>query len=81
MLSVLIPVFNEDIRNLVNDLNNQLVELGFIFEIRVYDDGSHENIRDLNKEIASNDSIIYEELPKNIGRSAIRNKLAKEAKR
>jgi glycosyltransferase involved in cell wall biosynthesis len=80
MLSVLIPVFNEDVRNLVNDLNNQLIELGFPFEVRVYDDGSNQHIKDLNKTIASNDTIIYEELPKNIGRSAIRNKLAQEAK-
>jgi glycosyltransferase involved in cell wall biosynthesis len=48
-------------------------------EIRVYDDKSNEDFREENRSIGNYDGVIYNELPENIGRSAIRNKLAKES--
>jgi len=48
-------------------------------EIRVYDDKSHEDYREDNRSIFNNSNVIYKELPQNIGRSAIRNKLAAES--
>lgn len=80
MLSVLIPVYNEDVRSLAKELNSQLSQLSIDFEIRIYDDGSSPEWHALNQELASVSAIVYKELESNIGRSAIRNKLAEEAK-
>lgn len=77
-ISVLIPVFDFDLQFnvavVVNLLNNSKID----FEIRIYDDFSEEKYKNSNRRI-SNDNIVYKELPANIGRSAIRNKLAVEA--
>ena len=40
MLSILIPVFNYDVRRLVGDLHRQLSGMKIEYEIRVYDDCS-----------------------------------------
>lgn len=79
MLSILIPVFNFDIRELVAALHRQATLLHLDFEIRCYDDASDERFYQLNKSVASLDKVIFQRLEKNIGRSAIRNKLASEA--
>ncbi len=79
MLSILIPVFNFDIRELVAALRKQAIKLNIDFEIRCYDDASNQNFSQLNKTVASFDKVIFQRLEKNIGRSAIRNKLAADA--
>lgn len=81
MLSILIPVFQNDVRSLVSELYRQCISQAISFEIICIDDGSGESIKLLNREISRIDSekIKYTELPENIGRSAIRNKLAIEA--
>ncbi|MEX1189825.1 MAG: glycosyltransferase [Bacteroidia bacterium] len=79
MLSILIPVFNVDVRELVKDLNQQVSLIGIDFEIRLYDDGSDAKYKSLTNELAEIQSVIIQDSDKNIGRSAIRNKLAKEA--
>jgi hypothetical protein len=76
MLSVLIPVFNFDVRELVHTVSQQAVTLSVPFEIIVIDDASHEDFRILNREVASYSGVNYFEEKKNLGRSKIRNKLA-----
>ena len=79
MLSILIPVFNFTIVELVEDLHQQAASAEIPFEIRCYDDGSESSIKQRNRTIQHWPSIIYRELPQNIGRSAIRNLLARDA--
>ena len=80
MLSVLIPVFNFDIRKLVRDIHFQSLVSRIPFEILVFDDGSDSFYKDKNREITLLTNVIYNEEPINLGRSKIRNKLAKSAK-
>lgn len=79
MLSILIPVYNYDIRPFVLELVRQSRNAGIEFEIRCYDDGSACAFQNLNRELEQMDGVIYKELPNNIGRSAIRNLLARDA--
>ncbi|WP_055443070.1 glycosyltransferase family 2 protein [Lacinutrix himadriensis] len=81
MLSILIPTYNYNISALVAEVYAQIKELDVAFEILCYDDGSKdESIIAANKEINSLENTKYHILEKNIGRSAIRNLLAKDAK-
>lgn len=79
MLSVCIPIYNFDVRQLVYDLHNQAETLKMEYEILLIDDGSTADFREKNKELAVLAHTYYEELDKNIGRSAIRNLLAGKA--
>lgn len=79
MLSILIPTFNYNIAPLVTELYNQCkLQKNLTFEIIVYDDGS-KLFHLENKEINKLENCSYSILDKNIGRSAIRNKLANDA--
>lgn len=80
MLSILIPVYNYDVRPFVIELARQLRDAHTEAEIRCYDDGSLSVFHNLNRELEQMDQVVYKELPCNIGRSAIRNLLAREAK-
>jgi glycosyltransferase involved in cell wall biosynthesis len=79
MLSILIPTYNHDISKLVNDLYLQAKESYTDFEVIVIEDGSNLYVAE-NKKIKQLDYCRHIELNENIGRSAIRNKLADEAK-
>lgn len=79
MLSILIPVYNYDITRLVHDLYQQAVDAFIDFEILVMEDGSTQFL-DENKLVENLPFCHYTVLTKNIGRSAIRNRLADEAK-
>ncbi|MEN0006490.1 MAG: glycosyltransferase [Bacteroidota bacterium] len=79
MLSVLIPVYNFDVRELVKDLHEQCVEAGIAFEILVFDDQSKEYFQQLNGAVAEYTYVKYQVLPQNVGRSRIRNQLASAA--
>ncbi len=79
MLSILIPVYNYNVTHLVNDLYRQAVKAGINFEIIIMEDGS-ELFLDENKRLSDLEFCNYIPLQKNIGRSAIRNKLADSAK-
>jgi len=79
MLSILIPVYNYDAYPLVKKLHAQLQHSDFVYEIRVYDDCSTSPVLD-NENINLIKGATLTVLKKNIGRSAIRNLLAKEAK-
>lgn len=76
MLSVLIPVFNRDIRASVAALQTLVTGEGIPFEIICLDDGSLEEIVLLNQEIIALEGVFYGCLKENIGRAAIRNLLA-----
>lgn len=79
MLSILIPTFNYDIVPLVKELHDQCVENNIKFEVLAYDDGSKSKYNSKNNTINSIQDCFFKELPNNIGRSAIRNLLAKNA--
>jgi len=79
MLSILIPSYNYNIVKLVKDLHQQALEQFVDFEIVVMEDGSTQFIEQ-NIEIEKLRNCKYIILGKNIGRSAIRNKLADYAK-
>ena len=80
MLSILIPTFNYNIVPLVKELNAQCIDVDIRFEILAYDDGSSSKFNSDNYQINIIENCIFKELPENIGRSAIRNLLGKDAK-
>jgi hypothetical protein len=80
MLSINIPVYNYLVGDLVAQLSMQAEELQIKYEIRVYDDGSANEIKLQNRQIADKPNVVYVELEKNIGRSAIRNKMGFDSK-
>ena len=79
MISILIPVFNVNVQSLVQELSNQLKTLKVGAEIRVYDDYSDDSFKSQNNTITSLAKVFYKELDENLGRTAIRQLLAKEA--
>lgn len=80
MLSILIPIYNFDISRLVEVLHEQAVLTSIDFEIICFDDGSRADFKALNRMLAEKEQVQYVELPENMGRSKIRNELAKVAK-
>jgi len=79
MLSILIPVFNYNVTPLVEEILQQVLSCAIPFEILVFDDGSN-TVNKKNEEISKLQNCTFKKLPKNIGRSAIRNLLASEAR-
>jgi len=79
MLSILIPIYNYNITNLVKALHQQCEKAEIDFEILCFDDGSEDGFKNQNKSIESLKHAIYKELPKNLGRSKIRNELGRAA--
>jgi glycosyltransferase involved in cell wall biosynthesis len=79
MLSILIPTYNYNITRLVTDLHQQAVNTDVDFEIIVIEDGSTLYVKE-NNAINELDFCRHIVLNENIGRSAVRNKLAEEAK-
>lgn len=79
MLSILIPVYNIDVRPLVTRLLSLQKEADLPVEIRIYEDASSVEFSKLNASMTSIPGLVYRCLPENIGRAKIRNLLAKEA--
>jgi len=79
MLSICIPIYNYDVRQLVRDLHRQASDAGVDFEILLADDGSQPQYLELNRECATLSNTHLKELQKNGGRSRIRNLLAQWA--
>ncbi|SHE98161.1 Glycosyl transferase family 2 [Mariniphaga anaerophila] len=75
MLSVNIPVYNIDVRELVGQITKLAETTAADIEIRVYDDGSDEPTKTKNRQIKTFPGVIYRELEQNLGRAAIRNKM------
>ncbi len=80
MLSILIPVYNFDIRSLVYSIDNQAFESGLGYEIVIVDDASNEKYKARNRELNKLNNVNYKELTNNLGRSKIRNYLVNLAK-
>ncbi len=80
-LSILIPTYNDDCYNLVCEIQKQASAIsGLGYEIIVGDDGStHKSIVESIDRINSMERCRVIRPPKNIGRAAIRNQLAREA--
>lgn len=79
MLSIGIPVYNYTIRELVLELHKQALACTIPFEIIILDDYSLEENKTINRTLTELPHVVYHELPKNIGRSKIRNALAEHA--
>lgn len=80
MISICIPIYNYDVRQLVYTLHKQATELMISFEIVLIDDASEKSFQNKNKELSSLPNLIYKEQDQNLGRVGIRNKLAEKAK-
>ena len=78
MITVLIPVYNYNVTNLVKELYKQLIEENIDFEIICIDDCSSVFYSE-NLELTELKNVQFIQLPKNIGRSKIRNLLASKA--
>jgi len=78
MLSILIPIYNYNVYPLVLELQLQCLEYEIVFEIIVMDDGSSTFFLE-NEKINTLIHSRYKILDSNIGRSKIRNLLAKKA--
>jgi len=70
-LSICIPIFNTDIRPLGNELNRQIQSFSSEVELLFLDDASDVRFQETNRSVGAFSH--YIELPKNIGRSKIRN--------
>lgn len=79
MLSICIPIYNYDVRSLVNDLHKQAKAEAITVEIILIDDASEASFRALNSKLQDLQSVDYFQLEENIGRSKIRNVLHKRA--
>ena len=79
MLSILIPTYNYNITRLATELHRQAMDLSIDFEIIIMEDGSEKWVEE-NKLIGELTNCKHVILGNNMGRSAIRNKLADEAR-
>lgn len=78
MLSILIPAYNFNVSPLVDELQSQAKKLDELIEIILFDDNSKDYVEE-NKQIAEKFNLKYKYLEQNLGRSKIRNLLAKHA--
>src|SRR5690606_40154735 len=78
MLSILIPTYQYNVLPLVKELHQQCSNYKVVFEILVMDDASPELVVD-HLQLALLPFCTYLSLDKNIGRAAVRNKLAAKA--
>lgn len=79
MLSICIPTYRYDVRPLVAELLRQVASEDRGIEILVYDDASPDDGDWGREELRKTGGIRYVELKTNLGRAAIRNKMAREA--
>ncbi len=78
MISILIPTYNYDAFPLVENLHTQCVKADIVFEIYCFDDGSMLEVAQ-NRKINTLSHCSHRAYKKNIGRLAMRNKLAESA--
>ena len=71
MLSICIPIYNQDVTALVSALSSQIAHMETPAEIILIDDCSTEAFKRINKTICKEHQ--YHELEQNVGRSKIRN--------
>lgn len=80
MLSILIPIYNQYVLDLAQELSEQCLKQKIDFEILFFDDFSEPIFKLKNKHLEHIKGVSYKELKNNIGRSKIRNLLAEQAK-
>ena len=80
MLSILIPIYNQYVLDLAQELSEQCLRQNIDFEILFFDDFSEQTFKLKNKYLENVEGVFYKELKNNVGRSKIRNLLAKQAK-
>ena len=78
-ISLLIPVYDYDIVALVHSMKSAMVKVHELFEILIGDDGSSGEYSEKYRSLEG-DGVRIIRSEKNIGRAAIRNRLALEAK-
>ena len=78
-LSILIPVYNFDVTELVNNLSGQLHQSEIDGEIVILDDASDLYFTEKNRELANISSVKYQRNEFNLGRTNSRKKLAETA--
>ena len=78
-LSICIPVFNQNVTSLLQDLIAQRNEINEDVEILVFEDGSVERVKKHNYWLREIKNLIYVDFNANVGRSAIRNRLGQAA--
>jgi len=79
MISILIPTYNYNVSPLIKALQGKIILSPIDYEIKVYDDGSPNPIPE-NETLKDFVNTTFIKLDKNIGRTAIRNLMATEAK-
>ena len=79
MVSILIPVYNYDVRKLAKKLSLQILNINNA-EIIFIDDKSNNKYLELNSEIKELPKVTYYQNTVNFGRSKTRNILAQKAK-
>ncbi len=79
MLSILIPIYNFDVRPFVRDLSDLCSKMSERCEIICLDDASDQAVHILNKEVSMLPHVQYERSDTNLGRSAVRNALVEKA--
>jgi len=79
MMSILIPVFNQDVNELVHELSHQVAKLQEPAEIIVMDDGSEVSYRHLHTNLNDIPFVRYYESGTNNGRVSIRQLLCELA--
>ncbi len=72
-MSVCIPVYNNDVNALIQNLLKEFIECRIAYEILLIDDASRPEFQEKNKKLSCLENVKYIELPENIGRAAIRN--------
>ena len=77
MITICIPIYNQDVTILVDVLVKQSEATGVPFQILCFDDCSLEKYRVLNKDLGLKFNVNYTELSENLGRSKIRNRMAR----
>lgn len=80
VLSILIPIYDFDVRNLVETLLRQCQTAQVDYEIICIDDNSKESFRKTNEILKTLSNVVWIENDKNVGRSAIRNQLFEKAR-
>lgn len=79
MLSILIPVFNQVITDLIKELKDQGEKLTILFEILIFDDASDAYFHEQNRIVGDWENVTLITSEKNLGRAGARNKLANQA--
>lgn len=79
MLSVLIPIYNQDVNNLVKELDKQLIDRNIPYEILLCDDCSEASFQSKNATLQNIDAVVYIQNEQNAGRAKVRNFLAQSA--